>query len=151
MTLRYSRILVAADGSREAAWAVKKAIDIAIRNHAALYLVYVIHDKALGMIEAYDRTSGAREKNYAKELLAGYREKAVEAGVEQVNVIIEYGSPKVLIPNDLAPGIGADLIVCGATGLNAGERLILGSVSERIVRNAKCDVLVVRRDELLTE
>ena len=151
MTLRYSRILVAADGSKEAAWAVKKAIDIAVRNHAALYLAYVIHDKALGMIEAYDRTSGAREKSYAQKLLAGYKEKALEAGVEQVEVIIELGSPKILIPRDFAPRFGADLIVCGATGLNAGERLILGSVSEQIVRNAKCDVLVVRREEPLTE
>ncbi|RNF39870.1 universal stress protein [Planococcus salinus] len=150
MTLRYSRVLVAADGSKEAAWAVKKAIDIAVRNRAALYLTYIIHDNAFGMIEAYDRTSGAREKSYAKELLAGYQEKAVEAGVEQVDIIIERGSPKILIPQELAPRIGADLIVCGATGLNAGERLILGSVSERIVRYAKCDVLVVRTDDLVT-
>ena len=151
MTLRYSRILVAADGSKEAAWAVKKAIDIAVRNHAALYLVYVIHDNVLGMIEAYDRTSGAREKTYAKKLLTDYKEKAVEAGVEQVDIIIERGSPKILIPRELAPRLEADLIVCGATGLNAGERLILGSVSQQIVRHSKCDVLVVRREEPLME
>jgi len=32
----------------------------------------------------------------------------------------------------------------GATGLNAVERLFIGSVSEYVIRNAPCDVLVVR-------
>ena len=34
----------------------------------------------------------------------------------------------------------------GATGLNAVERLFIGSVSEYVIRNATCDVLVVRTD-----
>ena len=37
--------------------------------------------------------------------------------------------------------------MCGATGLNAVERFLIGSVSEHIIRYAKCDVLVVRGDE----
>ncbi|WP_317971105.1 universal stress protein [Sporosarcina oncorhynchi] len=41
----------------------------------------------------------------------------------------------------------ADLIICGAIGLNAVERFIFGSVSENIVCSAKCDVLVIRRPE----
>ena len=43
--------------------------------------------------------------------------------------------------------IQADLIICGATGLNAVERFLIGSVSENIVRSAKCDVLVIRTPE----
>ncbi len=34
----------------------------------------------------------------------------------------------------------------GATGLNAVERLLIGSVTEYVTRNAQCDVLVVRTD-----
>ncbi|HHQ0107144.1 TPA: universal stress protein, partial [Listeria monocytogenes] len=40
----------------------------------------------------------------------------------------------------------ADLIMCGATGLNAVERLLIGSVSEYIIRHSPCDVLVVRNE-----
>ncbi|MEL5941041.1 universal stress protein, partial [Tetragenococcus halophilus] len=39
-----------------------------------------------------------------------------------------------------------DLIILGATGLNAVERLFIGSVSEYVTRNASCDVLIVRTD-----
>lgn len=34
----------------------------------------------------------------------------------------------------------------GATGLNAVERLLIGSVTEYVTRTAACDVLVVRTD-----
>ena len=38
--------------------------------------------------------------------------------------------------------------MCGASGLNAVERFMIGSVSEAIVRHASCDVLVVRTEEI---
>ncbi len=42
--------------------------------------------------------------------------------------------------------LGIDLIMIGATGLNAVERLLIGSVTEYVTRTAVCDVLVVRTD-----
>ena len=42
MTLKYSQILVAVDGSKEAEWAFKKSVGIAERNNATLNLVNVI-------------------------------------------------------------------------------------------------------------
>ncbi|MBO8441671.1 MAG: universal stress protein, partial [Firmicutes bacterium] len=39
-----------------------------------------------------------------------------------------------------------DLIMIGATGLNAVERILIGSVTEYVTRTAQCDVLVVRTD-----
>ena len=86
-------------------------------------------------------------KSFSEELLEGYKKQAEEAGVKNVNVIIEYGSPKAIITKELSKVVDADLIVCGATGLNAVERFLIGSVSEAIVRSAKCDVLVVRTPE----
>ena len=39
---------------------------------------------------------------------------------------------------------GSDLVVVGARGLGALERLMLGSVSEFVLRHARCPVLIVR-------
>jgi nucleotide-binding universal stress UspA family protein len=44
----------------------------------------------------------------------------------------------------LAQEVGADLIIVGSHGLTGMERLLLGSTSERIVREAKCSVEVAR-------
>ena len=54
-----------------------------------------------------------------------------------------------MISKDLSKKLNADLIICGATGLNTVERILIGSVSENIVRTAECDVLVIRAPEHL--
>ncbi|MGG3450755.1 MULTISPECIES: universal stress protein [Bacillaceae] len=145
--LKYKNVLVAVDGSKEAEWAFKKSVEIAKRNEAALNLVHVIDTRSFAAIEAYDRSIAERATKYGKELLDEYKKEATDAGVKQVNTFTEFGSPKVIIPKDIAKQVQADLIVCGATGLNAMERFLIGSVSEHITRAAKCDVLIVRTDE----
>lgn len=44
----------------------------------------------------------------------------------------------------LARDVGADLIIVGSKGLTGVERLVLGSVSEKVVREARCTVEVAR-------
>ncbi|MBT2568998.1 universal stress protein [Planococcus sp. ISL-110] len=147
MTLKYNQILVAVDGSKEAEWAFKKSIGITKRNSATLNLVNVIDTRSFAAIEAYDRSIADRAQKFAEDLLEEYKKEAIDGGVEKVNIIVDYGSPKTMISRDLAQKVEADLIICGATGLNAVERFLIGSVSEHIVRSAKCDVLVVRTQE----
>lgn len=143
----YKNIVVAVDGSKEAEYAFKKAVHAALRNSAKLNLVNVIDTRSFAAIEAYDRSIAERAQQFSEELLNGYKKQAEDAGVKDVNVVIEYGSPKTIIAKEISKLVNADLIVCGATGLNAVERFLIGSVSEAIVRNAKCDVLVVRTPE----
>ncbi|MCD2137101.1 universal stress protein [Salinicoccus halitifaciens] len=148
MSSVYKQILVAIDGSKEAEGAFKKSIGIAERNNATLNLVNVIDTRSFGAIEGYDRSIAHQVYKSAEELLSEYKKEAANAGIENVNIVVDYGSPKVMIPRNIAQKVHADLIVCGATGLNAVERFVMGSVSERIVRSAKCDVLVVRTDQV---
>ena len=147
MTLQYQQILVAVDGSKEAEWAFKKSVGIATRNNATLNLVNVIDTRSFAAIEAYDRSIADRAQKFAEDLLGDYKKEAVAAGVQNVNIVVEYGSPKTMISRDLAKKVEADLIICGATGLNAVERFLIGSISEHIVRSANCDVLVVRTND----
>ncbi|WP_102691061.1 universal stress protein [Rummeliibacillus pycnus] len=148
MALTYKHIVVAVDGSKEAEYAFKKAIAVANRNESTLNLVNIIDTRSFAAIEAYDRSIQERAQEFAEELLEGYKKEAEAAGVKNVNVLIEYGSPKTIITRDISKKLEADLIICGATGLNAVERFLIGSVSESIVRSAKCDVLVVRTDSV---
>ena len=82
----------------------------------------------------------------AKQTLNDYEADAKKAGVEHISKVIEYGAPKVMIANQIPENNQIDLIMLGATGLNAVERLFIGSVSEYVIRNADCDVLIVRTD-----
>lgn len=147
MSLSYKQILVAVDGSKEAEWAFKNSIAIAKRNEATLNLAHIIDTRSFAAIEAYDRSIGERAQSFAEELLNGYKKEAEAAGVLKVNIFVDYGSPKTMIARDISNKIEADLIICGATGLSTVERFLIGSVSEHIVRSAKCDVLVVRTED----
>lgn len=144
MGLKYQHILVAIDGSKEADWAFKKGIEVAKRNHCPLLLVHVIDTRSFALIEAYDTVIGDRAEKLAKDMLENYKKQAEDAGVPDVQYEIDFGSPKIRIPRDLAKKHNIDLIICGATGMNVVERFFIGSVSEHIVRYAPCDVLVVR-------
>ncbi len=147
MSLTYKNILVAIDGSKEAEKAFKKALSIAKINDAKLLITHVIDTRSYATVEAYDRTIAERAEEFANDLLESHKKEADEAGLTNVEVILEYGSPKVRIAKDIAPMHNVDLIVCGATGLNAVERFFIGSVSEHITRYAKCNVLIVRSEE----
>ena len=147
MPFEYKRIVVAMDGSEASEHAFQKAIDIAKRNDAQLFLSHVVDTRAFATVEAYDRTLADRADEYASELLQKCEQQAKDAGLTSVQIDIEYGSPKIKIAKEVAPQYDADLIICGATGLNAVERFFIGSVSEHITRSASCDVLVVRPEQ----
>ena len=95
MTLVYKQIIVAIDGSKESEWAFKKAVAIAGQNDAALNLVNIVDTRSYSSAEAYDRSIAESAQKSAEELLYKYKAEAVQAGVQNVNVIVEYGSPKI--------------------------------------------------------
>lgn len=144
MTFSYKNIIVAIDGSKESEWAFEKAVEIAKQNDGTLYLTHIIDIRTFSRLEGLDQSIVERADHVAEEMLTSYKDEALKAGIKEVKIIIDYGSPKAKIAKDIAKKYQADLIVCGATGLNAVERFIIGSVSEHIVRYAECDVLVVR-------
>ncbi|MFS0864549.1 universal stress protein [Fredinandcohnia sp. 179-A 10B2 NHS] len=149
MGLTYKKVLVAVDGSRESEWALKKAIEVCRRNDADLVITHIIDLKQFASISAYDFNISQRSEEYGEQLLAEYKNLAIDSGIKNVITDLEYGSPKVKIAKEIAPKHNAELIICGATGLNAVERFLMGSVSEHITRYAKCDVLVVRTEKNL--
>ncbi len=145
MERNYQNILVAVDGSEEAKLALHKAFELAKKEDAALLITHIIDTRTFASIEQYDRTVVERAEAYGNELLEQYKTDAEAAGVANVKTILDFGSPKIKIPKDIAKQYEVDLIITGATGLNAVERILIGSVSEAIIRNSSCDVLVVRK------
>lgn len=144
MDAHYKNIIVAIDGSDASKKAFERAIIIAKKSEAKLFITHVIDSRAFSTPQAYDRALIERETEYVKEFMQEYLEEANEAGLTNIQKYLDYGSPRVKIAKDIAKKVEADLIICGATGLNAVERFLIGSVSESIVRYSPCDVLVVR-------
>src|SRR5699024_9238127 len=116
------------------------------RNQAELLLVHVIDTRAFQNVSSFDSAMVEEVSETAKTSMARYVQKAKDEGLEHVQYFIEYGSPKTILGREFPKREKVDLIMIGATGLNAVERLLLGSVTEFVTRNATCDALVVRTD-----
>lgn len=143
---QYDNILVAIDGSYEAEVAFHKAIEIAKRNKATLNILHVIDTRTFQDVSSFDSTMVEQVTETAKKSIAQYSKTAKEQGAKNVITKIEYGAPKTIIARKYPMDNKINLIVIGATGLNAVERLLIGSVTEYVTRNAPCDVMVIRTD-----
>lgn len=136
----YLKIAVAIDFSEQSLKALDRANELAKEHNAILQLVNVIDTKSFGAVSAYDLkyAEDLKKENILK--MEKLEKEALQTGVKEVESIVETGSPKGILTQ--LPQV--DLIVCGATGLNRMEKMMLGSVAEKVVRHALCDVLIVR-------
>ena len=143
----YKNILVAIDGSYESELAFEKGVSVALRNDANLLLTHVVDTRALQSVATFDAYIYEKLEQEAHSVLDDYENQARERGLEKVRQIIEFGNPKPLLATEIPEREHVHLIMLGATGLNAFERLLIGSSSEYILRHAKVDLLVVRDPE----
>ena len=142
----YSKILVPVDGSNEARLSFEKAIEVAKRNRAQVLIAHIIDTRVLQTPTGFEGNFNEEIQRQTENLFQEYRQYAQEHDFNDIDFVLEYGSPKVYISKNIPKDYQIDLIMMGATGLNAVERLFIGSVSEYVITNASCDVLVVRTD-----
>ncbi|MGY4796734.1 universal stress protein [Lysinibacillus sp. FSL K6-0057] len=136
----YLKIAVAIDFSEQSLKALDRASQLAREYNAILQLVNVIDTKSFGAVSAYDLKYAEELKKENILKMEKLEKEALQTGVKAVESTVETGSPKGILTQ--LPQV--DLIVCGATGLNRMEKMMLGSVAEKVVRHALCDVLIVR-------
>lgn len=76
------------------------------------------------------------------EEAVSYMEKAAKDTGLQVESVLLEGHPAEEIVN-FAEKNGMDLIIIGSLGKSKVERFLIGSISEKVIRNSKVPVLVV--------
>jgi nucleotide-binding universal stress UspA family protein len=141
----YKKILIATDGSKAAENAADSGIEIAELSRAKVYAVYVInitsYDSIL-MDETWTKDMSEKFEKIGREATAHVEEKAKAAGLESESILLKGNPAKKIL--DFAEEQKVDMIVVGSLGKSGVERLTLGNVSEKIMRNSKVPVLVVR-------
>jgi Universal stress protein UspA and related nucleotide-binding proteins len=128
-------ILMAYDGMSH----TEKALEYAIK-HAVAY------DKPLYFVSSVPSKESVRDEKEVKTVekyLEKAKEKAASANVEAITCM-EVGGPAECIVAT-AERLEVDTIIVGRhKGMSKLDRLVLGSVSEFVIRNARCTVIVVQ-------
>ncbi|WP_283583934.1 universal stress protein [Limosilactobacillus difficilis] len=144
--IHYQRILAPVDGSKVTARVVDHATAVAKRNHAHLDLLNVVQINQIN--DGYAKAqsiSGDQAYNLVtltEARLNDLKRRAKKNGLDDVSIHVRFGNPKRVIARDFLRDHHNDLIVIGATGLSSVERMLGGSVTPYVVRNAPCDVIV---------
>ena len=139
--MEIKNILVPVDGSEGSDRAITHAISIAEVCEAKLSFLYVANINQLA-INACLSDAILEAVTKAGNVILDRAMEMVPSGIEK-EAFSETGSPAVVIL-DFATSNNADLIVMGSRGLGIVKGVLLGSVSQYIVEQARCPVLVVK-------
>jgi len=144
----FKHILIPVDGSETSMKALAKAAELAKVFGSAVTAMYVIDPypfTGVGADFAYGQaqylSAATAEANTA---LDAAKTALSQAGVTNINVLVGEGHA---IHDGIVRAVentGADLIVMGSHGRRGLEKLVLGSVTQRVLGAAHIPVLVVR-------
>ncbi|QLH78077.1 universal stress protein [Halosimplex rubrum] len=136
----YDAILLPTDGSDAAETALDTAVAAAAAHDATLHVLYVADTNQPSLSNVQGQVTDVLEGE-GRDIVEEAGARARNAGVETVEEVVQGGPSRTIC--DYVDDRGIDLVVMGTRGSRDIERIILGSVTERVVRNGSAPVLVV--------
>jgi universal stress protein A len=145
--MKFNRILCGVDFSQPSVIAFDAAVELARLFKAELHIIHVIEAypvvKEWLPVEGMDEiaTSLEEKATAAMEALVSTAKKVFNGTPVTTEVTRGRASVEIL---SRARGLEADLIVLGAIGLTLIEEAFTGNTAQRVMKEAKCSVLIVR-------
>jgi nucleotide-binding universal stress UspA family protein len=150
------KILLAYDGSKEAAAAARVAAELSNATGSELHLLHVMSEpyppsfdyvsyEEAEVWEAWEANL-ERDEELARSFVEGQARTIEREGARVDEAHLSFGRPSHEIVR-LAEGLDAGLIVVGSRGRGGLKRALMGSVSDSVVRHAHCPVMVVRPEK----
>jgi len=145
--VEFKSIVVATDGSPYSIAAASEAIGIAKKNNSKLTVISVVPAELASPTDIDFAATGRellaeKEMQVAEKNAKAVKEAALKEGIA-VQAFIMTGKPADAII-ETAKDKNADLIVVGSHGRTGIERLLMGSVAERVIVMSSCAVLVAK-------
>jgi nucleotide-binding universal stress UspA family protein len=145
-TARLEKLLLSADGSKYSEGAVKEAINLAKTCSSKLFAISVIEINpefevlAPGLVEKTEKET--------RQYMESVKSKASKEGVD-CEIIIHEGEEPYKYIVDGASKNKVEMIIMGRRGRTGLKRLMMGSVTAKVIGHAPCKVLVVPKDAKL--
>jgi len=145
--LKLDRILCPLDFSEFSARAFEYALSLARHYKSKLLVEHVLHlafsaYPSYVNAEAIDNVSQGLAA-YSREQLTGFLRKHPSEGIEIESFVDEGDVTDTILA--FAQAQAVDLIAMGTHGRHGLDHILLGSVTEKVLRKSRCPVLVVRK------
>ncbi|MFH1652095.1 MAG: universal stress protein, partial [Chloroflexota bacterium] len=147
-----NRVLVATDGSEHSQIAMKFLLDLTLPKKCEVIVVTALHSH---LVSSHEETKlpfqtdeellarlQTEEERQAKRIIAKAEKQFTDRGYGTISEILRGGAAESILK--AAHKYDPDIIVLGSRGLTVIDRLLLGSVAERVARYANCSVLIGR-------
>lgn len=146
---QFRTILVPIDGSKTSTAAGKLAVGLAVSNKARLIFIYVVDET---VVDELARSGEHTWEEQSQELARNGQRYldylsivAQERGIAP-ETILRHGTPHLEIVDE-AKKQGADLIVIGYVGRRGPRRILIGSVTERVIEYSECPILIAKGEK----
>ena len=143
-----ANILFATDGTDSANLAITKVLENLNLENKQIFLCTVNETADMlflnGNLDSnWIMSIEEKQQKFSSEALKELKERFKHRGLMTAEEVVLSGNPaqKIL---DYASAKNIDLIVTGSRGKSKMQDFLLGSVSKKILENAKCDVLIVK-------
>lgn len=144
------RVLFATDGGESSNYAVTKALEDLNLDNKEIFLCTVNETPDMLFLDGTLDTNWIlaieqQQEIYSQKTLCELKERFKAKGYQIEDSVTLSGNPaqKIL---DFAKSRQIDLIVLGSKGKTKMQNFLLGSVSKRVLENAKSDVLIYKND-----
>lgn len=140
----YNKILLPTDGSKYAYEAAKHAIWAANSSKADIIVLNVVELPKRPELNSEDIESKLNILREEGKIALDEVSQLLDKSWGEINAsfIIKEGSPARIILQTIKDN-NIDLVVMGTSGKSDLDKLLMGSVAEKIVQNAKCAVTII--------
>ncbi|GEK29499.1 universal stress protein [Furfurilactobacillus siliginis] len=139
----FSRILVGVDDSADAQLAFKYAVRRAAKDGAKLFITSILESDEMNVFQALTKDYVHGERDELEAHLQDYAKFADEAGVQDLEIIVDEGDPGETIVKNVIPATQADLLIVGSLS-KKGIRKYFGSQAAYMAKYSPISVMIIR-------
>lgn len=140
---QFKNILVGVDDSADALKAFDYAIGFSKEQDATLNIISVLEEHDINVYESLNKDFIHGKRQDLVEHLKEYQQKALQAGVNQVNTVVAQGNPGETIVKEVIPKLKPDLLIIGSLA-KKGLARHMGSQAAYMAKYAPISVWVIR-------
>lgn len=137
----FNKILLAADGSEHSVKAATYAKELTRKYQTVVEVAYVVNGED-AKADVINKNDPFEIEKAREERLDLVREQFRESGF-QANLHILHGDPGTVLLEFLEEN-DFDCVILGSRGLSKLQTFLLGSVSNKVAKEASCSVLIIK-------